>query len=98
MDFQLVVDKMASKLNAWDGQNMTMAGRLTLVESVLTSQTIHLLSTLCVPKEILKLLDDKRKKFLWVGNEELTGGKCKVNWVRAARSKKRRRTWNSSLR
>ena len=77
---------------------MTMAGRLTLVKSVLTSQTIHLLSALRVPKEILKLLDDKRKKFLWVGNEELTGGKCKVNWVKAARSKKWRRTWNSSLR
>ena len=88
VDFQPVVDKVAGKLNTWDGRNMTMAGRLTLVKSVLTSQTIHLLSTLCVPKEILKLLDDKRKKFLWAGNEEPTGGKCKVNWTRVARSKK----------
>jgi len=41
-----------------------------------------------VPKEILKLLDDKQKKFMCAGNEELTGGKCKVNWIRAARSKR----------
>ena len=88
VDFQPVVDKMAGKLNAWNGQNMSMAGRLTLVKSVLTSQIIHLLSALRVPKEILKLFDDKRKKFMWAGNEELTGGKCKVNWTRAARSKK----------
>jgi hypothetical protein len=79
VDFQPVVDKMAGKLNMWNGRNMTMAGRLTFVKSVLTSQTIHLLSALRVPKEILKIFYDKRKKFLWAGNEELTGGKCKVN-------------------
>ena len=70
---------MTGKLNAWNGRNVTMAGRLTLVKSVLTSQVIQLLSALRVPKEILKLIDNKRKQFLWAGNVELTGGKCKVN-------------------
>ena len=65
VDFQPVVDKMTGKLNAWNGHNVTMAGRLTLVKSVLTSQVIHLLSALRVPKEILKLIDNKRKQFLW---------------------------------
>jgi len=88
VDFQPVVDKMTGKLNAWNGRNVTMARRLTLVKSVLTSQVIHLLSALRVPKEILQLIDSKRKQFLWAGNEVLTGGKCKVNWIRAARSKK----------
>ena len=88
VDFQPVVDKMTGKLNAWNGRNVSMAGRLTLVKSVLTSQVIHLLSALRVPKEILKLIDNKRKQFLWAGNDVLTGGKCKVNWLRAARSKK----------
>jgi len=88
VDFQPVVDKMTGKLNAWNGRNVTMSRRLTLVKSVLTSQVIHLLSALRVPKGILKLIDNKRKQFLWAGNEVLTGGKCKVNWIRAARSKK----------
>ena len=88
VEFQRVLDKMTGKLNAWTGRNVTMAGRLTLVKSVLTSQVIHLLSALRVPKEILQLIDSKRKQFLWAGNEELMGGKCKVNWIRAARSKK----------
>lgn len=80
---------MTGKLNVWNGRNVTMAGRLTLVKSVLTSQVIQLLSALRVPKEILKLIDNKRKQFLWAGNVELTGGKCKVIWIRAVRSKKR---------
>ena len=79
---------MTGKLKAWNSRNVTMAGRLTLVKSVLTSQVIHLLSALRVPKEILQLIDSKRKQFLWAGNEELMGGKCKVNWIRVARSKK----------
>ena len=32
-------------------------------------------------------IDAKRKQFLWAGTEKITGAKCKVNWVRAARSK-----------
>lgn len=41
-----------------------------------------------MPKEIMKIIDAKRKKFLWAGNESLTGRKCKVNWTRTARHKK----------
>ena len=59
VDFQPVLDKMTAKLNAWNGRNVSMAGRLTLVKSLLTSQVIHLLSALRVPKQILQLIDNK---------------------------------------
>jgi hypothetical protein len=59
VDFQPMLDKMTAKLNAWNGCNVSMAGRLTLVKSVLTSQVIHLLSALRVPKQILQLIDNK---------------------------------------
>jgi hypothetical protein len=52
-----------------------MAGRLTLVKSVITSQAIYLLSALRAPKEILNLIDSRRKKFLWAGCAQITGGK-----------------------
>jgi hypothetical protein len=32
------------------------------------------------PKRFFKELDKVRKKFLWAGSGELTGGKCKVAW------------------
>jgi hypothetical protein len=37
IDFQPLVDKAASKLSAWNGRNLTQAGRVTLVKSVLSS-------------------------------------------------------------
>jgi hypothetical protein len=60
---------------------------LTLVKTVITSQAIYMLSALNAPKEIINLLDSKRRQFLWAGSDRLTGGKCKVNWKRVARPK-----------
>jgi hypothetical protein len=86
-DFQFLIDKISNKLSGWNGKNLSMAGRLTLVKSVITSQAIYLLSALRAPKEILNLIDSRRKKFLWAGCAQITGGKCKVNWLRSARPK-----------
>lgn len=33
------------------------------------------------PKEVTDAIDKIRKRFLWAGDKELTGGKCKVNWI-----------------
>ncbi|WVZ88362.1 hypothetical protein U9M48_034892 [Paspalum notatum var. saurae] len=87
MDFQFLVDKILAKLNSWNGRNLTIAGRLTLVKSVITPQTVYLLTALKAPAEVLELIDSKRRQFLWSGMERLTGGKCKVNWIRSARPK-----------
>ncbi|WVZ86569.1 hypothetical protein U9M48_033328, partial [Paspalum notatum var. saurae] len=67
------------------GRNLTLAGRLVLVKYVLSSQPVHTLSVVNVPKEVLEEFDKVRKRFLWAGNENLTGGKCKVNWPTVSR-------------
>jgi hypothetical protein len=85
VDFQPLVDKIAAKLCGWNGRNLNHAGRLVLVKFVLTSQAVYFLTALKAPKETLKEIDAKRKQFLWAGTEKLTGGKCKVNWIRSAR-------------
>lgn len=33
------------------------------------------------PKKFLKELDKLRRRFLWAGDGQLTGGKCKVAWT-----------------
>lgn len=86
-DFQFLVDKITNKLNGWHGRNLSMAGRLTLIKSVITSQAIYLLSALKAPKEILEFVDSRRRQFLLAGSERITGGKCKVNWPRSTRPK-----------
>ena len=84
-DFQYLLDKVSSKLTYWQGRNFTLAGRLVLVKFVLSAQSVHTLTTINVPKVVLEKIDKFRKCFLWAGNENLTGGKCKVNWPTVAR-------------
>jgi hypothetical protein len=79
-----LVDKAINNLTLWNGRQINPAGRLTLVKAVLTSQVVYFLTSLRAPKETLKDIDPQRKKFLWVGAEAITGGKCKVNWPRSA--------------
>jgi len=88
VDFQPLIDKAASKLSAWHGKNLTQAGRATLTKSVLSAQPIYLLTALKPHKEVLDEIDKIRKRFLWAGDQELTGGKCKVNWIRSCLPKK----------
>jgi hypothetical protein len=47
---------------------------------VLSSLPVYLLTLIKVPRKFLKEIDKTRKKFLWAGDGELTGGKCKVAW------------------
>jgi len=80
VDLQPFVDKVAGKLRAWWGRNLTQAGRLALTKSVLSSQPVYLLTVMNTSAEFLEDLDKLRKCFLWVGDQALSGGKCKVNW------------------
>jgi hypothetical protein len=66
-----LVDKALGKLSSWNMRNFSVVGRLTLVKTMITSQAIYLLSALNAPKEILNLLDSKRRQFLWAGSNRL---------------------------
>jgi hypothetical protein len=48
------------------------------VRSVLSSLPVYLLTIVKAPKNFLKEIDKTRRRFLWAGDKELTGGKCKV--------------------
>jgi hypothetical protein len=82
IDFQPLVDKAAGKLSTWNGRNLTQAGCVYLVKSVLSSQPVYLLTVLKPTKETLLELEKLRRYFLWAGADAISGGKCKVNWMR----------------
>jgi hypothetical protein len=53
---QPLVEKAAGMLPTWKSRLMNKAGRLTLVNSVLSSIPVHQLMVLAPPKKVLKLL------------------------------------------
>jgi hypothetical protein len=58
-------------------------GRVNLTKCVLSSQPVYFLMALKANKNWLDDLEQLRKCFLWVGDQQLIGGKCKVNWTRS---------------
>lgn len=77
---QPIMDKLGSRLAGWKGRLIQQAGRKTLVTSVLSSIPTYFLTALKPPKQFIQDMDKMRRKFLWAGHQELSGGKCKVNW------------------
>jgi len=77
---QYIQDRAKWRVAGWQGRLLNVAGRRELVCSVLSSLPVYLLTVVKVPKNFLKELDTLRRRFLWAGDKELTGGKCKVAW------------------
>jgi hypothetical protein len=82
---QRFVDKTNSKLAGWQGRLLNPAGRRELVRSVLSSMPTYLLTSIKAPKQLTEDIDKIRRRFLWAGNSEITGGKCKVAWLSVAK-------------
>ncbi|GKV37145.1 hypothetical protein SLEP1_g45206 [Rubroshorea leprosula] len=75
--WQPLVDSVKRKLASWKGRHLSMGGRITLINSVLSSLPVFLMSVFIIPKGIIHSIDKIRKCFLWGGR----GEERKINWV-----------------
>ena len=75
---QYIQDRAKGKIAGWQGKLITVAGRKELIRSVVTSLPVYLITAIKPPKKFIKELDKLRHRFLWAGDRQLTGGKCKV--------------------
>lgn len=62
-----VIYKVDKKLDTWQREYLSMAGRLTLNNSVMDSISKYLTSLFPLPSKVLKQLDKVRRKFICEG-------------------------------
>jgi hypothetical protein len=98
-----ILDSMKQRLCAWNGRHLSIGGRVTLINSVLSSLPLYFFSfykaLVCVIKEMVSI----QRNFLWGGGMD-SNKMCWVSWDRICQPKesgglgiKNLENFNSSL-
>jgi Reverse transcriptase (RNA-dependent DNA polymerase) len=87
--YRQLMQKIHNKLSAWKASLLSSGGRLTLLNSTLTSMPLFFMSTFFLPKWVIKEIDKIRRKFLWHGHKEHTANQSMnlVSWGIVIKSK-----------
>ncbi|GKV05586.1 hypothetical protein SLEP1_g17582 [Rubroshorea leprosula] len=72
-----LLESFKKKLASWKGQNLSLRGRITLLNSMLSSLLVYLMSAFKIPKGTIHSLDKIRRNILWGG----LGEEKKIKWV-----------------
>jgi hypothetical protein len=86
-DEQALIDKIGACLPGSKGRLLTRAGRLALINAVLTSMSVYHMTFFPLTKWAIKRIDRIRRNFLWKGSDDPRRGNCPVNWARVCRAK-----------
>jgi hypothetical protein len=62
----MIEERIEKKLSSWKGKYLSVKGRLVLINSVLTSLTMFMLSFFKVPKGVLEKIDYFLSRFFLV--------------------------------
>ncbi|GAU30605.1 hypothetical protein TSUD_62250 [Trifolium subterraneum] len=81
-----VVDAMSKRLCSWNSHHLSYGGRITLINSVLSSLPLYFFSFFKAPSCILKQLVRIQRNFLWGGGIE-DKKLCWVKWDQICRPK-----------
>ncbi|KAL5538425.1 hypothetical protein UlMin_043523 [Ulmus minor] len=74
-----VVEKVGKRLDGWKKSVLSKGGRLTMIQSVLSSIPIYFMSLFKLPNGVAALLEKMMRQFLW--DKEVGGkGKSLVDW------------------
>jgi hypothetical protein len=99
VDRESLVAKVAGRIDPWLVKSLSFSGRLQLVSSVLFSLQVFWARVFILPKNVIRLLEQKFNIFLWCGED--SKAKAKVSWDRLCCPKvegglglKRLEVWN----
>jgi len=69
VDCDIFVNKIANRINSWLVKNLSFAGRLQLISSVLCSFHVFWSRVFILPQKVVKLMEQKLNRFLWSGKD-----------------------------
>ncbi|MCH79404.1 LINE-1 reverse transcriptase like [Trifolium medium] len=72
-----LLDYLNKRLNSWGKKHISFGGRIVLINSVLNSIPIFYMSFLKMPIQVVKLIIQIQRNFLWGG---VNGGR-KISWI-----------------
>jgi hypothetical protein len=64
-DWRLVEERFQKKLSSWKGKLLSYGGRIVLINSVLSSLLMFMMSFFRIPKGVREKLDYYRSRFFW---------------------------------
>jgi hypothetical protein len=80
MTFLAHASTIAGQLPCWKASLIHLAGRATLVKTVLSSIPIYLQIVIHCPMWVIKAIEKILRGFLWTRRKDIKGGHCLVGW------------------
>ena len=71
--FSHLCEKLDRRLAGWKTKYLSLAGRITLTKSTLSTLATYSMQTARLPRSTCEDLDKKVRKFIWGGNEDKRG-------------------------
>jgi hypothetical protein len=68
-DWQTIENRIEKKLSGWKGKILLVGGRLVLINSVLSSLPMFMMSFFELPKGVLEKIDCFRSRFYWQNDQ-----------------------------
>ncbi|KAJ0572336.1 putative reverse transcriptase zinc-binding domain-containing protein [Helianthus annuus] len=78
-DCKVLVDRLEKRVDNWMTKSLSFAGRLQLINSVLSAMHIYWASVFMLPIRIVKDIEKRMRNFLWSGGSNQVS-KPKVAW------------------
>lgn len=86
--YRCIVDKMQKRLSSWRGRNLSLAGRLVLIKSVLSTIPIYAMNTVKLPAAVCGKIDKINHNFLWSGSKN-NNATYLTNWDTVCKKKEK---------
>jgi hypothetical protein len=78
-DCKVLIDRISGCIGSWTSKNLSFAGRLQLLSSILFSLQVFWSGIFILPKKIIRDISQRFNRFLWNGKDS-DSAKAKVVW------------------